>query len=234
MPDPIVILTCEHAGNEVPKEYSQLFLKGEPALNSHRGFDPGALDLFEHLREFAFFDKFQMVTRLLVEVNRSLHHPQLFSDFSKNLSEGEKKKLLEDHYFPYRFSVEDEIRKRISQGNEVLHLSVHSFTPVLHEQVRKADIGLLYDPARTGEKKLCQTLQRTINHYDPELLVRFNYPYRGTADGFTTFLRKKFPQHYLGVEIEVNQKFAPDNSFPSALKNVIFRSLSDILAGQDT
>lgn len=234
MPDLLLILTCEHAGNEVPKEYRQLFLKGRPALNSHRGFDPGALDLFVHLRELAFFSKFQMVTRLLVEVNRSLHNPQLFSDFSENLSEGEKKKLLEDHYFPYRFSVEDEMRKRISQGNEILHLSVHSFTPILHGQVRRADVGLLYDPARAGEKKLCRALKRTMNHYDPGLLVRFNYPYRGTADGFTTFLRKKFPQHYHGVEIEVNQRFAHDNSFPSALKDVIFRALSEILNGEDT
>lgn len=233
MRDLRLILTCEHAGNEVPKEYNQLFLEAGPVLNSHRGFDPGALDLFNHLRKLAFFEKFHMVTRLLVETNRSLHHPQLFSEWSKDLSEGEKKELLEDYYFPYRSSVEDEVRKTISEGNEALHLSVHTFTPVLNGQVRKADVGLLYDPARVGEKKFCKTLQQKVNSYDPELRVRFNYPYRGTDDGFTTFLRKKFPQHYLGVEIEVNQKFVVANNFPSSLKDVIFKALSEILFQQD-
>ncbi len=233
MPDLKLILTCEHAGKEVPKEYNQLFLKTGSALHSHRGFDPGALDLFLHLRDLAFFDKFLTVTRLLVETNRSLHHPKLFSNLSKHLSKREKKKLLEDYYFPYRSSVEDQIRRTISEGETVLHLSVHTFTPVLNGQVRMTDIGLLYDPARVGEKKFCKALKRRINRYDPGLRVRFNYPYRGTADGFTTFLRKKFPEHYLGVEIEVNQKFVVDNDLPSSLKEVLFRALSEILFKQD-
>lgn len=233
MPDPRLFLTCEHAGNEVPKQYSQLFLEAGPVLNSHRGYDPGALDLFIHLRELAFFEKYQMVTRLLVETNRSLHHPQLFSELSTHLSEGEKKELLEEYYFPYRSSVEDEIRRTISEGNEALHLSVHTFTPVLNGQVRKADMGLLYDPARVEEKKFCKIFEQKITSYDPELRVRFNYPYRGTADGFTTYLRKKFPQHYYGVEIEVNQKFVEANNFPSSLKDVLFKALSEILFQQD-
>jgi hypothetical protein len=36
--------------------------------------------------------------------------------------------------------------------------------------------------------------------------VRRNYPYRGTADGFTTYLRRQFSaRKYLGIELEVNQ-----------------------------
>jgi hypothetical protein len=37
--------------------------------------------------------------------------------------------------------------------------------------------------------------------------VRFNYPYKGTSDGLTTTLRKKFGPQYVGIEIEINQKF---------------------------
>ena len=36
--------------------------------------------------------------------------------------------------------------------------------------------------------------------------VRFNYPYKGTSDGLTTTLRKKFGPRYVGIEIEINQK----------------------------
>ena len=33
----------------------------------------------------------------------------------------------------------------------MIHLSSHSFTPELDGKVRKADIGLIYDPARQRE-----------------------------------------------------------------------------------
>jgi hypothetical protein len=43
----------------------------------------------------------------------------------------------------------------------------------------------------------------------PGFQIRFNDPYKGTDDGFTTWLRKKYnDSEYIGIEIEVNQKFA--------------------------
>jgi len=37
--------------------------------------------------------------------------------------------------------------------------------------------------------------------------VRRNFPYKGCNDGFTSTLRKKFPNDaYLGIELEINQK----------------------------
>jgi len=90
----------------------------------------------------------------------------------------------------------------------VLHLSVHSFTPAIDGRVRNADVGLLYDPARTAERRVCQQLQRALQSAHPELRVRRNYPYRGTADGFTTYLRRLFPdKQYAGIEIEINQRY---------------------------
>ena len=90
----------------------------------------------------------------------------------------------------------------------MLHLSVHSFTPAIDGRVRNADVGLLYDPARTAERRVCQQLQRALQSAHPELRVRRNYPYRGTADGFTTYLRRLFPdKQYAGIEIEINQRY---------------------------
>jgi predicted N-formylglutamate amidohydrolase len=43
----------------------------------------------------------------------------------------------------------------------------------------------------------------------PELTVHRNAPYRGVADGHTTALRRVCPaQRYIGIELEVNQRFA--------------------------
>ncbi len=228
-----LILTCEHACREIPAKYRYLFEGAELVLNSHRGYDPGALDIFRNLQGLTYYSKTYNWTRLLVEPNRSLHHPQLFSEFTQNLSEEEKNKLLKKYYYPYRISVEKKIAETILAGQEVIHLSVHTFTPVLKGQERKADVGLLFDPKNAGEKEFCKTYKKALLAHDPQLRVRYNYPYRGTADGFTTFLRKRFPQHYLGIEIEVNQKFSCENSFPPSLKNVLFRALSEVLPRQN-
>ena len=41
----------------------------------------------------------------------------------------------------------------------------------------------------------------------PALKVRRNYPYTGKSDGFTAYLRRRFPPAaYLGIELEINQK----------------------------
>ncbi len=41
----------------------------------------------------------------------------------------------------------------------------------------------------------------------------------GTADGFTTYLRKKFQNNYSGIEIEINQKFSRYNKMETAVKD---------------
>ena len=148
-----------------------------------------------------------MTTRLLVDLNRSLHHRHLFSEFTRHCDPELKTTILENYYYPYRTKLEDEIRKILACGRTVVHLSVHSFTPRLGKELRRADVGLLYDPQRQGERDLCRKLQAILKKTSADQFVRRNYPYRGTADGLTTYLRKKFRgRKYLGIEIEINQK----------------------------
>ncbi|MBO5532968.1 MAG: N-formylglutamate amidohydrolase [Fibrobacter sp.] len=90
---------------------------------------------------------------------------------------------------------------------EIIHLGIHSFTPELNGKVRNADIGILYDPSRPQECELAQVIKAEIKRLYPAMKVRFNYPYKGTSDGLTTTLRKKFGSRYAGIEIEINQKF---------------------------
>ena len=225
-----LILTCEHGGNKVPPQYKDCFHDAEAALDSHRGYDPGALNLFQDLEVLADYGTYCETTRLLVELNRSLHHPQLFSRFTKALSASGKKELLELHYFPYRIKVESKISESIEKGEEILHISVHSFTPVLDGEVRKTDIGLLFDPSRSGEKEFCKQFRQRLKALKPDLVTRFNYPYLGIADGFPTYLRKKFAKGYNGIELEVNQKFVDDrNRMQEEIKKVLSQALKEVL-----
>src|SRR5690606_26383287 len=163
---------------QIPEKYVPYFAGKKELLQTHRGWDPGALELYKKLvKAGADADFFSETSRLLVELNRSRHHENLFSVVTRELPEMEKQEILAVYYEPYRRKVEDNIAGFLAQKHCVLHLSVHSFTPELNGEIRNADIGLLYDPQRKTEKEFCARWKTEILQTDPELNVRFNYPY---------------------------------------------------------
>lgn len=207
-----IIITCEHAGNKVPEHYRYLFKNKEYILETHRGYDIGALELAETCaREMRITPYNHFVSRLIIDLNRSLHNPSAFSEFVHHLDDKEKQSIIKTYYEPHRKEVEQEISNFIGTGGYLLHLGVHTFTPELNGTVRNTDIGLLYDPARPKEKEFCE-IWKTLLEERSDLKIRFNYPYLGVMDGFSTYLRKQFSSaHYSGIEIEVNQKFPRGN-----------------------
>ena len=202
---PELLLTCEHAGNNIPAKFQHYFTGADEVLNSHRGWDPGAAELAECISERVQVSLISYpISRLLIEPNRSERHPKLFSEFTKNLSEEDKTDLLNNYYRPHRKMVTDEIYKKISEHKRVLHVGVHTFTPDLNGRLREFDIGLLYDPSRIPERSLAEEWKRNIS---PRFRVRMNQPYKGKADGLITALRKLFSEEvYMGIELEVNHK----------------------------
>jgi predicted N-formylglutamate amidohydrolase len=201
-----IIVTCEHAGNFVPARYRYLFRNNPGILSTHRAWDIGALVFAKRITAFLRIPVHSCkTTRLLIDSNRSLWHRKVFSEFSGSLPDDDKDWLIRNIYRVHRDNVEKKIRARIRLGESILHLSVHSFTPVLKGRVRNADIGLLYDPGHVEEKLFSRVLQREIRRHT-ELRVRLNYPYRGRSDGLTTALRRIFDSRkYIGLEIELNQ-----------------------------
>lgn len=206
---PEVIITCEHAGNSIPVEYRYLFVKAAEILNSHRGWDPGALYAAELISKQLQAPLYSFpVTRLLIEVNRSLGHRRLFSEFSKILSASHKKQLIENYYTPYRGGIERVLREKLSQNKRVIHIGIHTFTPIFKGKERQCDIGLLFDPEQPHEKQLCNSWRKNLKIQFPDLFIRHNQPYKGTDDGLTTFFRSVFNTNlYNGIELEINQKF---------------------------
>jgi len=217
-----LILSCEHGGNAVPTEYAELFSsrRAARALAGHRGMDIGALGVAGVLARQLAVPLFPAtVTRLLVDLNRSPGHPRLFSEFSRELDRQGRQHLLDAYYTPHRQAISTEIGRRIAAGRHVVHVGVHSFTPRLGSVERRAEIGLLYDPGRETERTLCISWQRQLRACDLRLRVRRNYPYRGRADGLTTYLRTRFSaDRYVGIELEINQR--------------LLRSASDALAAK--
>jgi len=209
LPRDAVLVTCEHGGNRIPAACRKLFLGQEALLESHRGFDAGALTMARALAT-AFEAPLvaSTVSRLVVDLNRSPGHRRLFSDLMRAAPATLRADVLAQHYTPYRTRVEDLVRQFVDQGRRVVHVSSHSFTPVLDGRVRGADVGLLFDPGRAGELELCVRWKAAFAATAPALRVRRNHPYAGRDDGLTSYLRRRFPPTaYVGIELELNQRF---------------------------
>lgn len=236
MKPPVLILTCEHAGKRIPSQWRHKVMIPEAILNSHRGWDPGAWTLAQALKACGTEHLFgHHESRLLIELNRSLHHPHLFSEFSKPLAQADKLKLIHALYEPYRRDVTETIRSFIRQRRPVWHVSVHSFTPVLHGIERQAEIGLLYDPQRSGEKAFCSDWRALLQRetIDIPMRVRMNYPYKGIMDGFVTSLRKIFSNsYYVGTELEVNQGLLSSAKTRQPVTAALVRSLKSLVEGK--
>ena len=203
-----LILSCEHATSHLPDLYRPLLAGSIAQLDTHKGYDPGALEFARLLAATLSSPLFAgSVSRLLVDLNRSLsNHRSPPIQPGCELAAALKEEILARYYLPYRLQVEEAIVGSLRQEKTVLHLSIHSFTPVLDGALRTADIGFLYDPGRAREKEFCGKWRAALAAGDARWRLRRNYPYRGTSDGFVTALRKKFPPHrYLGIELEINQ-----------------------------
>jgi predicted N-formylglutamate amidohydrolase len=203
------VISCEHATAHVPEDLRDVFVSADEALASHRGSDLGALQLAEQLAADLQTDCLAAtVTRLLADTNRSAHHRAVFSEWSRQLTPAQRQHVLETFWQPHRDRIQAAIAAHIRRGRVVVHIGVHSFTPVLADEVRNIDVAWLYDPSRSLERQRANDWLAALASQRPELRLRRNAPYRGTSDGLTTFSRTQFPAaSYVGIELEINQRF---------------------------
>jgi predicted N-formylglutamate amidohydrolase len=230
--NPYILLTCEHGGNRIPRAYANLFRGQGAVLRTHRGYDIGAADVARRVARSLDVPVFvATVSRLVVDLNRSVGHQRVLSEMTRALSASERAQVFAEHYRPHRDAVTAAAIREIDRKNRVIHIAVHSFTPVLDGVRRNADVGLLYDPARPSERAVALAFRVALRARDPNLRVRMNYPYRGTADGFTTDLRQAFADtQYSGIEIELNQALLDERAGVRRHSEFIARSLAEIVA----
>ena len=228
-----LVVTCEHGGCEVPLDCAPLFSGREALLGTHRGWDAGALDLASQMADaFRVPLHAATTTRLLVDLNRSIGHRQLFSEVTRALPRASRQDIVDRYYRPHRQAVEAEIARLVESGRRVIHVASHSFTPMLDDVTRQADVAWLYDPRRPGEVAFARSWMRELAPLAPDLRLRRNYPYRGRGDGLTAALRRRYPDAaYVGIELEVNQSFVEQPGPWDRLKAALVDSLKKALAG---
>lgn len=227
---PGLVITVEHGGNRIPHRLAHRFRGAGKAIAGHRGWDQGAASLGRYLARHLDAPLITArVSRLVVDLNRSLTNPSAWSEFSRSLPPRDRSALTALHRGHWTRVVRA-IESNRAPGEPAVHIGVHTFTPELAGVVRRADVAWLYDPSRPLEKSLSHRWRMMVTRLMPGLRCRMNYPYRGTADGLVTVLRRRFPrERYLGIELEVNQGIIQRPTQIDAIQEVLALGLVQAL-----
>jgi predicted N-formylglutamate amidohydrolase len=206
------VLTCDHAGNRIPKQLGTLGLR--PAdLERHIAWDIGAAGvtalLAERLDAIAIL---QTYSRLVIDCNRP---PEVESSIARisehteipgnlTLSEADKAMRIAEIFRPYHDRIAQELDRRQAAQLPTAVIAVHSFTPVFKGSARSWQAGVLYNRDSRMAKPMLALLR------GEGLIVGDNEPYAlGDASDYTIPVhgeRRGLPH----VEIEIRQDLIAD------------------------
>jgi len=202
-PNNSIVLTCEHASNQLPEGYSWSENDRINFVDTHWSYDPGALDVAMFLaKELKCVLVYSLYSRLLCDVNRDVTADTLFRpigdgniiDLNKNLDyEEEQNRIIKYHHSYY--SALREVSMKI---DPLFIVSCHSFTNLYEGQPRSLEIGVLVSYSDELGQKVYEGIKKRNSN------VAINEPYDG-KQGLATLdalLFAKYPVRRQGVEFE--------------------------------
>lgn len=197
-----VVLVCEHASHQIPHSFNGLELSRE-AGESHAAWDPGAMAVAKHLSigldAVLIASK---VSRLVYDCNRPPtaadampSRSELFDiPGNKNLTQSERDERVEAFYRPFQQALHSMVQRT---SNPII-ITIHSFTPVYHGQMRSVEIGILHDT----DTRFADAMMHTAPAHTTANVQR-NDPY-GPEDGVTHTLKEHaIKDGHLNVMLEI-------------------------------
>jgi predicted N-formylglutamate amidohydrolase len=143
-----IVITCEHATNNLPDDYSWSENDKRNFVDEHWGLDIGAFEAAHNLaKELKCVFVHSLYSRLLLDPNRSIVSDTLFRrfgdgkevDLNKDMTFEEEQKRIKRFYLPYCEALR-EVSLKIDPN---YILSIHSFTPIYQGEARSMEIGVL-------------------------------------------------------------------------------------------
>ncbi len=215
-----VVLVCEHASHYIPAELSGLGLS-QMDQTSHAAWDPGALAVAQGMSQHLDATLVAgAVSRLVYDCNRPPSAPDAMPVRSevidvpgnRNLSQPSRDARIAEIYHPFHNSVS----AALARVNTPILVTVHSFTPVYHGQLRTVEIGILHDT----DMRLADAMLGTAAAHTTANVQR-NEPY-GPGDGVTHTLRKHaIPVGLLNVMLEIRNDLIETPSQQEAMAATI-------------
>jgi predicted N-formylglutamate amidohydrolase len=176
-------LTCEHAGNAVPKALGDLGLdRGE--LDRHIAFDIGILGVCETASDLLDAPLiFQRYSRLVADCNRRPTSGALIVEASdgtiipanRALSDTARQDRIAAIVTPFQGEIARRLDLRRERGLPTLLVSLHSFTPALRADPveRPWQVGLCIG----ADERFSAHVANALAHERPGLIVGRNAPY---------------------------------------------------------
>jgi len=218
--DGCVVWTCEHASPRIPPGFS-VRPEDRRWLRTHWGHDRGAAALVRALQARmggpAVFSNF---SRLLIDANRSPHHPDLFRTrveghvlaHNVDVHPVERARRVEQLHVPFHAAVDDVVGQRVAAGVPTFLFSVHTFTSLYEGHPRSVELGVLFDECDEGAAgALLAGLWE-----EPGLEVAPNSPWSG-MDGLIYSVARHGAAHgrtYLELEVRDDLLTGRDDGGP--------------------
>lgn len=223
-----LIVTCEHASKRVPAPLRTTASDRE-WLSTHWGWDIGARTVCRELiRQTESIGVFARFSRLLADANRDPAHEHLIRcaveghvlSFNSCLTIEEVDRRIELFHAQYHAAVDRVVDARMKHSGDVMLLAVHSFTPQLGDEVRKMDVGVLFDPFEA----IARRFQAEIAAEG--LKVALNEPYSGRDGLMYAACRHGSSHDAVYLELEINQSLISTAADARKMGRSLARALS--------
>jgi predicted N-formylglutamate amidohydrolase len=202
-----LVLVCDHAGRRIPRSLGSLGLPQE-ATWRHIAWDIGAAELTVALaHRLSATALLATYSRLVIDCNRDEDHPTACSEAgdghrvrgNEALSPDARSMRVRAIHTPYHQCLAALLDERVAVGPAAL-VSVHSFTPVLHGEVRPWVAGVLWDQ----DDRIAVPLLKGLRDLKVGL-IGDNEPYSGRLPAAYTVHRHGAARGIPHVSIEIRQ-----------------------------
>lgn len=226
-----IVLVCEHASAYIPDVFENLGLDAGH-LTSHAVWDPGAYAVAVGLAERLDAALVSSgVSRLVYDCNRPPEAKDAMPERSEvvdvpgnlGLSEAERQMRVDAYYRPFQAA----LRGQIAKTNDPVVVTIHSFTPTYHGEMRAVEIGILHD---TDPRLADAMLQIAPDH--SQAITQRNAPY-GPEDGVTHTLKEHALTYgHLNVMIEIRNDLIATKADQTAMAAMLAPWITAALANQ--
>jgi len=229
-PNNSVIITCEHASNDLPEGYSWTENDRKHFVDEHWGWDAGSLDVGMYLaKELKCVLVYSLYSRLLLDVNRSTSADTLFRtdgdgqilDLNRDLTEEEEEKRI----IKYHHSYYNALREVSNKIDPLYIFSVHSFTALYEGEPRSLEVGILVNYSEELAEKVCAGIKKKSHK------IAINEPYDGKQglNALDTLLFAKYPVRRQGIQVEFRNDLLKDPVRSLQLKQDTLEAIIDAL-----
>ena len=177
------LITCEHAGREIPSRLGDLGLNEED-LSRHIAWDIGAAVTARQIAERIDAPLvLQRYSRLVIDCNRPVDTSESIPQQSdgtiipgnKKLSKLEREARHREIHRPFHDTIEEILDNRMHDEQPSALIAFHTFTPALLSEsaARPWDMGLLYN----RDNRLARAFDQALDELAHEHKIAHNEPY---------------------------------------------------------